>query len=115
MIPIMAILARLGVPEPLRKVVAYIGLTIAAIAILALAKHFYDNAVEARYEAKVQAQVTKATEAANTAATEAVTATKTEVERTNEDARNAASGSADPLKSGLDSLRAKGAASPSPR
>lgn len=112
---LIAILARWGVPERLRKIVAYIGLAIAAIALLALAKHFYDNAVERRYEAKVQAHVTKATEAANAAATEAVTATKTEVDRTNEDARNAASGSADPLKSGLDILRRKGAASPPPR
>lgn len=65
---LLPLLARVGVPAPLRKAVAYIALAVALIACAAIAKHFYDNAVEARYEAKVQAQVTKATEAASNTA-----------------------------------------------
>lgn len=82
-------------------------LVVAAIVGLAVAKAAYDHTVIARHEAKVAAQVAKAVAAGNEAAGVAVEAKRTQVEQTNETARQAASGSDDPLRAGLDSLRAR--------
>lgn len=65
-----------------------------------------DRGVISDHEAKVAQQVEQKTTAANAAATSAADATRTEVEQTNDQARRAAAGSNDPLKSGLDGLRA---------
>ena len=80
--------------------------------------NWFDNrAAIADHEAKVTAAVATQSAAASEAAAEVVAETKTELEKANADARNAAARSPDdPLRAGLDSLRAKeGSAKPAPR
>lgn len=76
-----------------------------------------DRAAIADHEAKVTAAVATQSAAASEAAADVVAETKTELEKANADARNAAARSPDdPLRAGLDSLRAKeGPAKPASR
>jgi len=67
--------------------------------------HFHDRGVIADHEANITAQVQVQTSEAADQASSAVVAKQTEVERRNDEARNAARDSDDPLKSGLDRLR----------
>ncbi len=65
----------------------------------------HDVAVIKAHEAEVAAQVQAEAIDAAERATEAVSETKGRIDETNEQARRDASGSDDPLRSGLDSLR----------
>lgn len=83
---------------------AGIGVASALAFLLWLAMH--DRGVIADHEAEVTKQVEATSSAAATVAASAAAETRSEVEKANDDARDAAAGSDDPLKSGLDRLRA---------
>lgn len=65
-----------------------------------------DRAAVTAHEAAISGEVAEKTSAAATSAAAAVNQTQTEVGQTNDQARRDAAGSNDPLKSGLDRLRA---------
>lgn len=91
-----------GLPRWAHGLIAAAGLGIAALLWL----HFHDKGVIDRHEAKVtQAIATQSAQAADAAAS-AVSQTRSTVEQTNDDARNAAARSNDPLRAGLGRLRA---------
>lgn len=71
---------------------------------------FDDRAAVRAHETKVQAQVTATAIAAASDAAGAVTTTRNEVEQANAKARNSAAHSPDPLRAGLDRLRAEAGA-----
>lgn len=75
-----------------------------------------DRAAVTAHEGRIAGEVARQTSAAATSAAAAVHQTQTEVDQTNDEARRAAAGSDDPLRSGLDRLRAdqrpRGAAAP---
>lgn len=80
------------------------------IAALLLWDWFDDRAAVAAHEAEAAARVQEAARAAESAAHGAVTNRQTEVEQSNAEARTAAARSDDPLRAGLDRLRADKAA-----
>lgn len=96
---------RAGIPERLQKYVLY--------AILALIVAFgvwlwfraHDRAVIREHEREIVEEVRERTDRGNAAATEAAAETQDKIEQENDDARKAADGSDDPLKSALDRLR----------
>jgi hypothetical protein len=94
-----------SVPEWLRRPLAYAVMIGVALALLLVLKGCYERSIERAYEAHVQEQVAKATEAANTEARAVASGARSEVETTNEQVRNAAAGSTDPLRDGLGELR----------
>ena len=106
MTPLIALLARWGLPEWLRKPLAYLTGALTLLALLWLLKGCYDDSVIDDHEAEVTQAVATQSAAASTEAAEAVNQTKTGVEKTNAEARNAAARSPDPLRDGLGSLRA---------
>lgn len=113
---ILSIFARWGLPEWLRKPLAYVSGAIALFALLWLLKGCYDDSVIDDHEAEVTKAVATQSAKASTEASNAVDQSKTNVEKTNADARNAASRSDDPLGAGLRKLRdGKGSSSPAPR
>lgn len=65
----------------------------------------HDRAVIERHEEGISAQTSERASDAAADATEAVADTKGRIEQENEDARNAAAGSDDPLRAALDSLQ----------
>ena len=65
-----------------------------------------DRAAIRAHEGRIAGEVAEQASAAATSAAAAVNQTQTEVDQTNDQARRAAAGSNDPLKSGLDRLRA---------
>lgn len=65
----------------------------------------HDRAVIERHEEAITAKTSERASDAATDATEAVADTKARVEQENEDARNAADGSDDPLRAALDRLQ----------
>lgn len=71
---------------------------------------FDDRAAVAANNAKIAAQVTATASAAASDAAGAVTTTRNEVEQANAQARDSASRSPDPLRAGLDRLRAEAGA-----
>lgn len=58
---LIGLLARWGLPESLRRPMAWIGLAMTAFALLWLLRGCYDRAVVARHEGKVAASEAKAT------------------------------------------------------
>ncbi len=120
MIWAITILARWGVPEGVRRPLAILIGIMALVALLAaswaLWLHFHDKGVIERHEEQVTKQVDAISSEAAASASAAVDHSRNEVEIGNEQARAAASGSDDRLKSGLDRLRTgKGEAKPAPR
>ena len=107
MTPLLALFARLAVPEALRKPLAYLTGAIAAFALLWLLKGCYDRSVIADNEVKNTAQVQTKAAAANADAAGAVSDTRNAVQKGNDDARKAASAGTDPLRDGFNSLRAE--------
>ena len=105
MTAVLALLAHWGLPEWLRKPLAYLTGALAVLALLWLFKGCYDDSVIDDHEAEVTQAVAKQSAAASTEAAEAVSQTKNGVEKTNAEARNAAARSSDPLRDGLGSLR----------
>lgn len=65
----------------------------------------HDRAVIERHEEAITAKTSERASDAATDATEAVADTKGRIKQENEDARNAADGSDDPLRAALDSLQ----------
>jgi len=110
MIWVIGIVARLGVPERFQRAAAWIALALALVALLTASwltwLHFHDKAVIEKHEEGITAEVATRKAEADAAATQAAGTTTNRVELENEDARKAADGAADPLKSGLDRLRA---------
>ena len=100
----------------LQRIGVSIGLLLALFAAWKLFWWQYDKSVIEKHEEKVAETVATASASASASASAAVDDTKSKVEKGNEDARKEASGSADPLKSGLDRLhKGKGPTSPAPR
>lgn len=99
------LVAVIGVPERFQKLAAWVALILAAIALLWLAKTIYDRSIIREHEREIVEEVRDKTEAGNAAATEATSETRGRIEQENDDARKAADGSDDPLKSALDRLR----------
>jgi hypothetical protein len=64
------LLARVGVPEPLRKAVAYASLAVAVLALLGLAKCTYDRSLIRNHDAEVTAETVKKDSAAKEQASE---------------------------------------------
>lgn len=79
---------------------------LALLLLLWGAKALYDRSVIEGHENEVTVQVQATASAAAEAADAAESQTRGEVEKGNDDARRAAAGSDDPLKSALDRLRA---------
>jgi hypothetical protein len=79
-------LASIGIPEPLRKLVAYVGLALLVIALLGLAKCTYDRSIISAHDNKITAKtVQKDSKAKEQSAVErandAAAITKAEKER----------------------------------
>jgi len=102
-----ALFVRAMASQRFRRIAGYIGLTIAAIALLWLGKALYDRSVVNDYKAERNAEVQQADAVADDLAGQIAASEAASVEKQNETARNAANGSDDPLKSGFDSLRRK--------
>lgn len=102
---LIAIFARWGVAERFRRPLGYLAAAIALLALLWLLKAIYDHHVISDHEATIERQVEKKAREGGDAARGAVDQVRNETEAGNEEARNAAAGSDDPLRSGLDSLR----------
>lgn len=105
MTPLLALFARLAVPQWLQRPLAYLTSAIAVLALLWLLKGCYDRDVIAEHETKVQAQVQTKAAAANADAAGAVSDTRNAVQKGNDNARKAASAGTDPLGDGFRSLR----------
>jgi len=114
---LIAIFARWAVSERLRKLLAYLTAAVVVFALLlalwAIWLWRHDKAVIREHEAAITEQIEAKSSEAATRASAAATQSKTEVELTNEQARAVASGSPDPLRAGLGSLR-RGAATDRP-
>ena len=118
---LIALFARWGLPESIRRPLA-LASTIIAVAALCgllwtcwLGKH--DTAVVEKHEAAITQAVATQSAAAATAAASAASQTRSTVENTNDEARAAAARSPDdPLRAGIDRLRTdQGAPKPAPR
>lgn len=117
---LIALLARQGVAPRFQRPLALASTAVLAAALCGLLwtcwLRAHDRDVIANSEIKVTEAVATASASGSAAAAAAAETTRTTVEMTNEAARSAASGSADPLKSGLDRLRReKGSARSAPR
>lgn len=99
------LVAALGIPERFRRAAAWASLILAAIALLWLAKTLYDRSIIREHEREIVEEVQRKTDKGNAAATEAAQETQGRIEQENDNARKAADGSDDPLKSALDRLR----------
>ena len=53
---LLPLLGSIGIPEPLRKFVAYAGLALLAITLLGLAKCTYDRSIVSAHDAKITAK-----------------------------------------------------------
>lgn len=102
---ILPLIARIGVPERFQRIAAWIGLVMAAVALLWLTKTIYDRSVIREHEREIVIEVERKTAKGNAAATEAANATKADVEEGNRRASEAAKDSDDPLRDGLRELR----------
>jgi hypothetical protein len=103
--PLIALFARWGLPEWVRKPLAWLTAALAVLALLAVLKGCYDRSLIREHEAEVKREVEAVSSAAAIDAIEASEATSAEVEAGNKAARDAAKNAADPLKAGLDQLR----------
>lgn len=61
---LLPLLARVGVPEPLRKIVGYASLVIAIVALLGLVKCSYDRSLIRQHDAEITAETVKKDSAA---------------------------------------------------
>lgn len=102
---IAALFARLMASQRFRRIAGYVGLAISLLAALWLAKALYDRALIADHDAAQEAAVLKADAVADDKAGQVAATEQAKVEKGNQDARNAAAGSDDPLKSAFDQLR----------
>lgn len=114
MTPLIALFARWGLPEWVRRPLAIATAIIAVASLCGLLwscwLRSHDAEVIADHETKVTAQVIEASASASIAAVEAAAVAKSEVEAGNAKARAAAAKSDDPLRDGLKAL-GKGPAS----
>lgn len=114
---LIALFARWGLSQRLAKVAAYVvaGILIAALlwAAWAIWLRQHDKGVIERHEEKITNQVGAVSSEAAASASAAVDRSLNKTELENDEARAAASGSADPLGDGLRSLR-QGKGSPGP-
>lgn len=102
---LLSLFARLGVPEGLRKPLGYIGAVVAcALLLWAVVAYIRHDAVS-DYKDEQAGAVAVASAKASQAAVDAVSSYEAAAAQRRERAKAAASGSADPLKAGLDSLR----------
>lgn len=102
---LIALFTRWGLPEWVRKPLAYAAAIVAMIALLSILKGCYDRSIERDYEAEITAQVQAQASEAAADATEAVVETKREVESVNKRARDGAAAKPnDPLKGALDAM-----------
>lgn len=88
---LLPLLARVGVPEALRKAVAYASLAIALIALLGLVKCSYDRSLIRKHDAEVSAEAVKKDTAAKEQASQERandTATINQAEKERNDAIN---------------------------
>jgi len=97
----MLLAALLGLPRWAKWALA----GTAALMLLVLAMHLHDRSVIATHEVKIARKAQVIATAAAESAAHAAAGTANEVEKGNEQARDAAARSDDPLKSGLDRLR----------
>ena len=104
---LIRILASVGIPERFRSIAGYIGMAFAVIALLWLAKAFYDRSLIAEHDAKQDAAVIKADAIADDKAGQVSASQAARIEKENNDARKAAAGSDDPLADGLRALKKK--------
>lgn len=102
---IAARLLSMGIPKRLHKVVMWLAFVLLCAALFGLWLWQHDRGVIEEHEAEVTEQVGKLDDDGDLAASEAAADKKAGIEKENEDARKAADGSDDPLKSGLDRLR----------
>lgn len=107
---ILALLARWGVPERIRKPLAYLTAAVVLIALLwavwAIWLHNHDKGVIERHEEKITKQVGAVSSEAAASASAAVDQSRNLTELENAQASEAAASSSDPLGDGLRSLRA---------
>lgn len=97
--------ARMMASQRFRRIAGYIGLAVALLAALWLAKTLYDRALIAEHDSVQETAVLKADAAADDKAGQVAATEQAKVEKENQDARKAAAGSDDPLKSAFDQLR----------
>jgi hypothetical protein len=103
---ILALWARfLALPEGLRAILSAIAAGALAWALMTAYLHFRDARVIREHEAEIAEAVAHKTEAAEQAAHDAATTHKQQVETTNDEARDAADGSDDPLRAAFERLR----------
>lgn len=94
-----------ALPRSAKLVLAAVAGILLAWALWSLWLRSHDRAVIERHEEAITAKTSERASDAAADATEAVADTKGRVEQENEDARNAADGSDDPLRAALDSLQ----------
>lgn len=116
MIWLVTFFVRRGLSERVAKPLAVMVALVAGALLLwagwAAWLHFHDRAVIARHETKITDHINAISTEAAASASAAVAQSKSEVEQANDDARKAAEAGDDPLRDGLDRLRA-GQGSPS--
>lgn len=101
----LRLLASVGIPDRFQKAAAYAGLVILTIALVMGWMYFHDRKVIREHEAKVTAKIEKKDAAGDAAAAKAEKDARDDVEAGNARASEAANGSDDPLKAGLDALK----------
>lgn len=94
-----------ALPRGAKLGIAAVAGLLLAWALWSLWLRSHDRAVIERHEEAITAKTSERASDAATDATEAVADTKARVDKENEDARNAADGSDDPLRAALDSLQ----------
>ena len=104
---ILSIIARWKALGPLGRVLGYIGAAVALVALLSVLRGCYDRSVIREHEREVAAALAAKKAKADDAGRASAGKTKSDVEKRNDQAREAAVGSHDPLKSATDCLRAK--------
>jgi len=99
--------AAVGVPERFRRIAGYVGLALACITLLWLAKALYDRSLIAVHDAKQETAVIKADAVADDVAGQVAASEQAKVEKENDNARKAANAGDDPLADGLRALKKK--------
>ena len=112
---LIALFARWGLPEWVRRPLAFITTALAAAALLGMLAtcwmRRHDKQVIETHEAAITQSVAAQAASASTAAASAVAQTQSNIGAGNDEARDAAENSDDPWLAGLNKLR-KGRASP---
>lgn len=94
-----------ALPQWIRNAAYGLAIALLAVVLFLWWLHAHDRKVIDQHEAKIDAQVSEAVAQGSEAASQTVTETKTDVEAQNAKARDAAKGSDDPLKAGLEKLK----------